>query len=365
MKHALQEYYTAHENRSLDANIRRKITVLSFVFSVGMILYHATPRVSFSNIVNGNAVLDFLSAFCESLGGLGLSFFFLVSAFLLYYNLSYGNLRAKLTRRIHTLAIPFGLWNLIMYFLRGFHHIGTDRFLLNVLISKYADWFWFVGALMLLAAAAPVCLMVFRNRYVGAGIVVALFVFAELNWFGVGGLFPKGLNVDRFLYYVPIYFTGVYLGVHGYDIINGERCPVWLRGVAALLLIASYALPHGAVTYLLTLLRAILVWLILPNGLFHAAPKWWQQLSFYTYATHVFLLTALKDCLRLVESIDYNVITVGNALLWRLAISAATFLMILVSAWLLIRFMPKAYAVLTGGRVPKLSDDNPAQATPQ
>lgn len=358
MKAKLTEYYAAHESRQIDPGTSKKIVILSLVFSIGMIVYHVMPTNSFSNIIDNNAFFGFLNDFCEQLGFIGLSFFFFVSAFLLYYNLSFGNLRAKLTRRIKSLVVPYILWNFLMYFVNAYYRIGTDRFYLNVLISKYADPLWFVGALILLTAAAPACLLVLKNRYIGAGILILLLEVARRNWFGVADYFPAGLNVGRFLGYVPVYFAGAYFGVHCFSLANNTPPPkIWVPLAAGLLLIGSFLIQLPVVSHILVRIQIILFWLVLPSSLFAVKLKWWYQISFYTYATHVYILTWLKDHLRLVYQTNYDYITVGWVLVWRLALTAIAFGLILASAWLLIRFFPKIYQMLTGGRVPKPSDD--------
>lgn len=350
----MDAFYMTHESRRMDAGIRMKISVLSFVFSLAVLLAHSAAKLSFSNVINDHAVFYAIDQFFEPLCGISVSFFFLSSAFMFYYNLSFSTLPAKLKRRFHTLAIPFLLWNGIMYLVGRWYLTGTDRIYLNVIMSKYDGPLWFIGALLLLLACSPALLMVFRSRWGGGCALAVLYALALNNWFGVDASFPIGMNAGRFLSYVPIYCTGAYLGIHWFDAVNEERYGSALSvAAAALIFLLSWIVQVPVLTALLHTLHIILVWIFLPKRLFLRPLPWWQQIPFFTFATHEALLIKLKGLIESSNVIKDTVnITAGNALLWRFSLGAIVFGAVIICAWLLIRFAPRAYSTLTGGRLP-------------
>ena len=85
--------------------------------------------------------------------------------------------------------------------------------------------------------------------------------------------------------------------------------------------------------------------------------QWWMQISFYTYAIHSFILHWEGKLIKLsgifAEEFQYSTVSIRFALLWRLSLSGMTFVLVALSAYILIRFAPRVYELLSGGRVPK------------
>ena len=110
----------------------KKIRVFSFIFAAGMIGYHANATVIWKNILLTDSMRDtifsILDKILTSMGSLGVTFFFIKSAFLLYYNLNRDNMKGKIIRRLKTLGIPFLIWNVLGAGMLQFICIKSKRF---------------------------------------------------------------------------------------------------------------------------------------------------------------------------------------------------------------------------------------------
>ena len=147
-------------------NFRKKIILFSYIFSVGIVCYHADFDTIFSKIVVSNSKIDvfvdFLNVFLDSFGATGLAFFFITSGFLMYYNMSLENMYNKVKRRIRTLLLPLLIWNVIGIFFYNAYNILSGStidsgitILFKVLFSNYCGVMWYVEALILFLIFIP------------------------------------------------------------------------------------------------------------------------------------------------------------------------------------------------------------------
>ena len=118
----------------------KKITVLSFIMSLGIVLYHIhTP--SYFGLFPAQSALDKvcagISCVIDSLAGISVCYFFMCSSFLLYYNLTKWNITAKVRKRVKSLLIPFILWNLIGLVIKWEFDIGIKEITRKIVLSQY------------------------------------------------------------------------------------------------------------------------------------------------------------------------------------------------------------------------------------
>ena len=99
--------------KAVNETISRRITNLGFIMTCLIITYHVgTP----SNPLNA---LDdkwntYIGNIFNSLASLAISYFFTVTAFLLFNNLSMKNFKQKLQKRMYSLLVPYILWQVII-----------------------------------------------------------------------------------------------------------------------------------------------------------------------------------------------------------------------------------------------------------
>ena len=351
----------------MDNAFSRKIIFFNFLYSVIILLYHADAGVHFSNIVPAGTAFDSVAQRINLLiaGSNGTYFFMLLSAFLLYRDLSGDKIRGKLQRRIRTLLIPWLLWNGIG--LLSYHPFdkGISYLLRYYITSRFCEQLWFVEALLILLLFLPLFRRLFKIKYVREALLLAVFVigYFRFPFLRNADFFPSQrfqMEVLRVLEHVPVYCLGAYLGLNWTDFVVSEaynsRHRLLSLAAALLILFIPHLFPQSFVGYVSGRLQSVAIWIILSKKYFTFDPAWWMQLSFYTYAIHNFVLHWEGKFIRIsgifAKEFAGAAVSETFALVWRVSLSGAAFLMILISARILMKFTPGFYKALSGGRLP-------------
>lgn len=351
----------------MDKEFSRKIIFMNFLYSIIMVCYHANADVHFSNIIQrgiGDKIAHLLNQLFTNSNGT--YFFMMLSAFLLYRDLTEDNIGSKVRRRIKTLLIPWLIWNLIGMI--SYHDFGKGigYLLSNFIISRFCGQLWFVEALLFFLLFIPLFRRIFRMKYVSEIVLAIVFVGGYLCVLFLRGadFFPSEISrseVIRVIAHVPVYCLGTYLGLNHAEFVMSEEYNSSHRiaslAAACIIFILAHVLPNHFIGYTFGTLKCIGVWIIFSKKYFTFEPKWWMQISFYTYAIHNFVLYWEGKIIKMTglfsSEFSSSTVTEGFALLWRLSLSAIAVILITISAKILIRFTPKFYELLSGGRVPK------------
>ena len=94
----------------------RKISILSFILFIGVMLIHTNNLEVYE--INSNG-FDFLAAVESGLSGISSScvpIFFFISGFLFFRNFQISMLLDKYQSRIKSIVIPYIVWNTLYYF---------------------------------------------------------------------------------------------------------------------------------------------------------------------------------------------------------------------------------------------------------
>ena len=350
----------------IDKQFDRKVIVINFIYSVILLLHHADADIYFSNIVQTGSWIDSvahqLNIWLERTDGI--YYFMMLSAFLLYHNLTENNVKDKLKRRIRTLVIPWAAWNLIG--LISYHDFdqGIGYLLCSYFTSRFCPQIIYVEALIILLLFIPLFRRIFKIRYVRETVLIAVYI---ITYWGVPYLqtadfWPSELlrsDVTRVLVYLPVYCLGVYLGLNYAEFVISEEYNnhrILSLVTALLVIVIPYIFQGGFIGYVLGDLQFAGIWIILSKNYFTFAPKWWMQISFYMYVIHNFVLYWEGKAIRMsglfAHQLSSSTVTESFALMWRIMLSAVAIPLIMVSAKILIRFTPKFYGVLSGGKMP-------------
>lgn len=355
----------------MDKQFSRKIIFFNFFYSLVMIGYHANATVHFANVVSTGSAADVIMSGIDRIftQQSGTYFFMLLSAFLLYRDLTPDQALRKVQRRIKTLLVPWLLWNLIGLAANHPFDLTIKEIFSNYFMSRFCEQLWFVEALLLFLVLLPVFMRLLKVRFLGEIVVVLLFVLEYLGYPGIRMLpvFPSERafgEVMRMLAHLPVYSLGAYLGLNMVKPLMAETYNEKHRKMvvvcSAFILLVSYLPVNHLIGSVCFMLRSAALWAICSKKMFDFAPKWWMQVSFYVYAIHNFILYITGKCIRLSgifeEQYRSQTISVGFALSWRICLSVIAFVLALASAAVLMKFAPKVYVLLSGGRVPKKTD---------
>ena len=292
-----------------------------------------------------------------------LPWFFAASGFFLVKHLDAGDgvwpwWRRTVVRRIHTLLVPYLLWNLFYYLFRL--ALGRYAFEPVHVLRLMTGWdfsndlacfpFWYIRTLLVYAAFAPVFVILLRLRGMGIAVLAALAGawFADAPTFGISF---QPLHWESLLFFGG----GVFAALHG--------APNWFvpRGVRSGIL-AVFALACAGVVTLLLLREQrflpVCVRVMLLSGcatlaanlsrvrrlLLSVRPLW--GFAFFVYAQHTLLTGIVRDVTRQLfspiwqETVGFG-LRIGVGIIGSLAMGAA-----------LRRFAPRLFCLLCGGRVP-------------
>lgn len=347
--------------QDIDRPFSSKITTFSLFLAVSIVCYHLNPAFDFQTITNDGkwteVISNYLNELLTSFGNLSLSFFFLSSSFLLYRNYTWHTFFEKLKRRVPSLFVPLVLWNILCLIYKMRFHDGFWETWSNILLSNYCGPLWFVVQLLAMFLLSPIFWWIFKNKWVGMVVLSFSFFMPQL----VDSYIVRMLSLDesqlsvfsRTIQYLPLYFTGAYLALHGDLSVQQERYRTKTMVVLSSLLLVATLLPfENLFLQFIHPFQIFALWVIVPKKAFKLKLPWTHQISFFMYASHSIVIGITMRMLHkfvLNESIPVSIHTV---LISRLFFTLLSIGIIYLIAWMLIRWLPKTYAILTGGRVP-------------
>lgn len=340
----------------MDKRISSNIKMLSFVVSCFMVFFHAGMYEN-TNAVSGfdSKLNDLINYDYKLLAFFGLSFFFSVTGFLLFYGLSYGNFLKKIERRVHSLLIPYLIWQAIVLIKDLI--IGRRYELLDVLLRTFGLelWplngpLWYVYVVFLLALIfSPILLLMFTNKK-SAWISTIVLVFliqmvkrAPVN--SIQMVLSYGL-FSRILTYLPAYMIGAYYG----RFYEKNKMPQSLIYSVAIVFFA-YLLDFkmsGFFSDMVVMTMPMALILMLPSF-----PKLENRkiygYTFMIYALHHPLIVDFKGFLDEGLALIHLPVTVLN-IFEHLIVLAVSILLAIGLSKILGKIWPKGLGSITGGR---------------
>ena len=171
----------------------KKVTFLNVMLTFFIVLLHSETPIRFGLILDSSYPLIYAT---YTVVQIGVPMFFFISAILFYRGCSFSNLEDKYERRVHSLLIPYLLWNTIFVFVYvALTHIpflqarmnmppdtlGSVKNVLAAIIHSRCTPLWFVKDLMLLTLLAPVILMLLKDIKVLYEILQNIFLLLSIQ----------------------------------------------------------------------------------------------------------------------------------------------------------------------------------------
>ncbi|MCD8221019.1 MAG: acyltransferase [Clostridiales bacterium] len=194
-----------------DHQLRNKITWFSFALSLLVVWIHAGNAELFLGTGREAELLTRIeSAISEYIGQIAVPGFFMISGYLFFRDFRKGSLAGKWERRIHSVLVPYILWNFLYYVGyavasrvpglgdivgKGVIAVSLDEIVQAVLHYRYNPVFWYLYQLILLILVAPVLVLIFRRTWSKAAF------FAVLLFLLAGEIALPFINTDALLYY--------------------------------------------------------------------------------------------------------------------------------------------------------------------
>lgn len=348
----------------MDKRISSNIKIFSFVVSCFMVLFHAGMYDN-SNAVNqfDRELSELINYDYKLLAFFGLSFFFSVTGFLLFYGLNYRNYLKKIERRVHSLLIPYLIWQALV--LIKDLCIGRKHEILDVLLRTFGLelWplngpLWYVYVVFLLALLlSPVLLLMFsskRSAWISTFALLILIRFLKQTSIEPVRIVVSYGLFSRILTYLPAYMIGAYYG-RFYEKNRMPESMVYSLAVVLFAYLLDFKISGFFTDMVVMTLPMVLIFI------FPSIPKLENRkiygYTFLIYALHHPFIVDLKGFID--EGLAWIPIPVTILNIFEhMLILAVSVLLAAGLSKLLEKLSPKMLAVLTGGRTPVTTGDS-------
>ena len=348
----------------MDKRISSNIKIFSFVVSCFMVLFHAGMYDN-SNAINqfDRELSELINYDYKLLAFFGLSFFFSVTGFLLFYGLNYRNYLKKIERRVHSLLIPYLIWQALV--LIKDLCIGRRYEILDVLLRTFGLelWplngpLWYVYVVFLLALLlSPVLLLMFsskRSAWISTFAMLILIRFLKQTSIEPVRIVVSYGLFSRILTYLPAYMIGAYYG-RFYEKNRMPESMVYSLAVVLFAYLLDFKISGFFTDMVVMTLPMVLIFI------FPSIPKLENRkiydYTFLIYALHHPFIVDLKGFID--EGLAWIPIPVTILNIFEhMLILAASVLLAASLSKLLEKLSPKILAVLTGGRTPVNTGDS-------
>lgn len=326
-----------------ETSYRNKISYLSYIFALLVILRHSTnyPMYEFSS-----GMLYHIERFMEEITDTIVPAFFALSGYLFFQNFTMNKLWSKWKSRLTSLVVPYLIWNLLAYLYYvlltlipglGSHINGgvapfTLPNVIQAVLTGDYNITWYLQSLILFTYTVPLLYPIMKYKLGSLAAVVGMYLIAVFTW-------------DNQTRYAVFFLFGAAAGIHLKGIIR-KKYPWWW---AAAILMAAIGTVHvfgfHFMYWIPIRLLEVCLWWIIGDALpLHIQPKWWAKISFFLYCAHSMVLESIEKVFwitlgssQLAAGLDY----VAAPLL---TISLLTF-----AAWVLLKCTP-VWKLLNGGR---------------
>lgn len=348
----------------MDKRISSNIKIFSFVVSCFMVLFHAGMYDN-SNAVNqfDRELSELINYDYKLLAFFGLSFFFSVTGFLLFYGLNYRNYLKKIERRVHSLLIPYLIWQALV--LIKDLCIGRRYEIPDVLLRTFGLelWplngpLWYVYVVFLLALLlSPVLLLMFsskRSAWISTFAMLILIRFLKQTSIEPVRIVVSYGLFSRILTYLPAYMIGAYYG-RFYEKNRMPESMVYSLAVVLFAYLLDFKISGFFTDMVVMTLPMVLIFI------FPSIPKLENRkiygYTFLIYALHHPFIVDLKGFID--EGLTWIPIPVTILNIFEhMLILAVSVLLAAGLSKLLEKLSPKILAVITGGRTPVNTGDS-------
>lgn len=298
-----------------DTYFSKKVTLLNVVLTFSIVMLHAkTPE-------RWGCPLDMTHPFIywvHALTQVGVPSFFFISGMLFYRQCHFLDIERKLQSRVHTLVIPYLLWNTLfvcIFFvlsripaIHGRMNMGevfkTPNEVVSAIINARYTVLWFVKDLILLCAVSAVIFLLLKKKIV-AFVALAISIIIVLN---------GDYGYEHPLTWFPVYFVGGMVGRYYTFTPTGEYMSIcrvlntpWRKRTFSLLLVASFLIlyiasgcaVHENAIFLFRLCSPLIIWWLSDLLLCHYIEnkfraRLWMSYMFFIFCTHQFILNVLQ-----------------------------------------------------------------------
>lgn len=324
---------------------RNKVNTLSAILALLVVFFHS---YAFMDGPQDTFAYHFQFFICQDLAQGAVPTFFALSGFLFYRSFDMSQLKRKWKSRIHSLVIPYLIWNAVYtaYFwlaaktpvvsMEAFP-LDAEHLIKGILFHEYNGPFWYMLQLILLTALCPLIDCIMKRKGTAIPFLLLMFTLYSLNITSLGILQTRAV----------IYYTfGAFFAVHfPQKILQSDRVHWFGIGAFMLAQVLIYSHSLRPIVYISARLLLIISYADFA-GLFTKVqlPKI-LLCSFPVYAMHDIFVETLNKIFSFFVSPESNLILLDFFLTTAITIGICIGINELLN-----RFMPRLHHVLFGGR---------------
>lgn len=331
----------------------RKISALSFGLFIGVMGIHTYNLEVYNLGGNSDTILSVVESFLYRFeSGTCVSFFFMISGFLFFRNFDFSMLLPKYRSRGRSILIPYIIWNTVYYLyyvcmtrIPWVASIMSGGKKMPVGIIAYVQYIWsgyytlwFLRELIWLILLTPLWYLILKRRkYYLPEVILVLMILISLDIIHVPEI---SLN----MYYI----SGAYWGLNYKSIMgrwqNSQKSILTVVSAVGLPVIIVYGEKYiGRLWY--NYLLFLLIWTAMDLLPFKSNVPWWIKCTFFYYCAHDLVLEAVEKAILLLGGKS-----VFMAWIDYIFAPAITLMILISAAWILRKWMPFIWKVLSGGR---------------
>ncbi|MCQ2448671.1 MAG: acyltransferase [Clostridia bacterium] len=356
-------------NSTISPFLSKKITIVSFYFSVLVVLLHSYCVQSFSISASskgfGKIVYYFQTIICQDLSRCAVPLFFSISGFLFFFGVQrFDQVIKKIKKRFFSLVIPYLLLNVLYTLMEAFlqivvagktveqftagMHSALQFVIRSVFIYQYNVPAWYLFTLILWVALSPIWFFILKRKTIS---IAALLVFFGL---GIVEIFPVPGRENYTLFF---FFLGAFMSKYGMKYINSpiSKRKIWIP-VSLLVFSQSIILFFGffsmlqavfVLRFIFEITLAISIWFFADYIIHRLKVKKYYSYSFPIYIFHFIILDIIK--LFIIKTSLNNAGSVVCMLSYFVMAALGVVLPILLTKFMN-KYAKTVYAVITGGR---------------
>lgn len=333
--------------------IRNKITIISFISSLLVIYFHTRNLNAYGidEATKGIGHLCYLiETRTEGLVGLANPIFFFISGLLFFRTYELKNTLQKYKSRYYSLVIPYIIWCTFYYlcFVLLSSNVATKNIIpidmirelsiiswVKSLFSESYYVLWFLKNLIIFVCISPALYLLLKNhkKNLPSGLLVLfLIVIVFMNY----------CNIEL-LSGIEYYLVGSYIGINHKDLLFYQNRIISCISVIYLIVITITGYKYTG--YIFDLLFIISLWFVFDLFNLEIELPWWMSITFFSYVIHDAFLELFEKILFLLFNNNHLI-----ALLDYILMPIVVELVIIIFAYLLNKYLPKIYMVITGSR---------------
>lgn len=315
-----------------DENFRKKVTIMSLVSAFMVMLIHSYwvyPEASMVYYIE-MPVATKVAYFFNWIGmNYTVQFFFILSGFLLFRNMTEESLWRKMKRRAFSLVVPYILWNafyIVFWIIAaccGWSDVSVDltplAIIKSIITHQYMEHYWFMGNLIIYVAVSPLIFLLSRNKVLFIVFDVTMVILHLLLNIGFITFLISDQDVfgaDWFLYFlvgvnVAMFFPNLFIikldmrGHRNFLIWGGIILCLALTKLFGALWITRIIMRVFTILYIVIIVCSTVAW-------DRMQVKRWMNKSFVIYSWHGMVCSFISKVIYrilpdsyVVEIIDY------------------------------------------------------------